>query len=271
MTPQVFLPGVLNTETTGGFCAVFTPAADTFYFTSYTPGVENSGFLSAMRQVDSVWTDREPLPFSIKGSDNDLCLSKDGNRMIFRSWRALPDGTKPDDHSWLWYADRTPEGWSEAKQFLCGGETVRTGYPSIAANDNVYFVHRRDGKLGVYRSVPFDGVYGTPELVLTVIRNDFLLGDLYIAPDESYVVVSARDPEGKIGYGELDLYIAFKQPDGNWSECVNMGERINTATGGENCPQLSPDGKYFFFHRYLPAAEHGDMYWVNAAIIEELR
>lgn len=271
MTAQVFLPGVLNNETTGAFCTVFSPAGDEFYFTQYTRAIEPSGVLAVMRRVNGAWTDPEALPFSYVGADNDLCLSKDGNRMIFRSWRALPDGSKPDNHSWLWYADRAADGWGAARPFLCGGETVRTGYPSIAENGNVYFAHRRDGRLGIYRSVPVGGVYGTPEFVCTVVRDDFILGDMYVALDESYMIISARDPEEKIGYGELDLFITFELPDGGWSECANMGERINTATGGENCPQVTPDGKYFFFNRYEPASETGNMYWIDAAVIEELR
>ena len=48
-----------------------------------------------------------------------------------------------------------------------------------------------------------------------------------------------------------------------------MGKSINTKAG-ENCPQVSPDGKYFFFNRYDPGVKKGNMYWVDAKIIEYL-
>jgi hypothetical protein len=267
MTPQVFLPGVLNTKEMGAFCTVFTPAGDAFYFVHYRRNVEDSGSLSVMRRVKDVWTSPEPLPFSIDGSDNDMCLSEDGNRMIFRSWRALPDGSRPDGHSWLWFADRTADGWSEAKPLLCGGEVVRTGYPSIADSGAIYFAHRRDGVLGIYRSRPVDGEYAIPEFVYTLISNEFIIGDMFVARDESYMIISGEDPEGVIGHGGLDLYTTFRQADGSWSAAANMGPEINTEAG-ENCPQVSPDGKYFFFNRYDAAADWGDMYWVDAAIIK---
>jgi hypothetical protein len=70
-----------------------------------------------------------------------------------------------------------------------------------------------------------------------------------------------------------------------------MGEKVN-GTGGENCQILSPCGKYLFYisRRYkdrkkTPFMTHddilaswtepqnglGDIYWIDASIIEELR
>ena len=69
-----------------------------------------------------------------------------------------------------------------------------------------------------------------------------------------------------------------------------MGETINTTSGQEYSPYVTPDGKYFFFMaaRFDAGAElmtwrslqdrHGnpgnglpDVYWVDAAFIEDLR
>jgi len=270
MIPEVFAPGILNTDKMGAFCSVFSPNGNEFYFVYYQRGIENSGALSVMRKVNDVWSQPETLPFDSDTNDNDMCLSSDGNRLIFRSWRDLPDGSRPDDHSWLWFAQKTQTGWSEAKPLLCGGETVRTGYPSISNDGTLYFAHRRDGLLGIYRSEYRDNAYQSPEFVYTVIDTSIIHGDMFIAPDESYFIVSCRDREGNIGHGLLDLYIAFQKIDGTWTEAIHMGDAINTAQG-ENCPQVSPDGKYFFFNRYDPDADVGNIYWVDAKIIEELK
>ena len=80
------------------------------------------------------------------------------------------------------------------------------------------------------------------------------------------MIISCRDRQGKIGHGGLDLYIIFYKSDGTWSKAVNMGVGINTRNG-ENCPQVSPDGKYFFFNRYNPDLKKGDIYWVLAAAV----
>ena len=267
MTPEVFAPDILNTEEMGAFCSVFSPDGDEFFFVYYQRAVEKSGFLSMMVRKDNVWSKPQALPFSIKASDNDMCLSTDGKRMIFRSWRALPDGSRPDNHSWLWFVERTNEGWSDAKPLLCGGQPVRTGYPSMAEDGTLYFIHRKNNILGIYQSDYMDGNYSTPKFVYTVIDTHMIHGDMFIAPDESYMIVSCRDPENKIGYGQLDLYIVFQKVDGTWTDAVNMGPDINTKNG-ENCPQISPDGKYFFYNSYNPVIRQGNTYWVDARIIE---
>jgi hypothetical protein len=117
-----------------------------------------------------------------------------------------------------------------------------------------------------------NGKYATPEFVCTLIDKEFIHGDMLVAPDESYMIISGRDPESRIGFGGLDLYITFRRADDTWTEAVNMGESINTRAG-ENCPQVSPDGKYFFFNRYDADADadEGNMYWMDTAVIDGLK
>jgi hypothetical protein len=45
-----------------------------------------------------------------------------------------------------------------------------------------------------------------------------------------------------------------------------MGPLFNTACG-ENCPMVSPDGKFFFFNRYCADTDTGNTYWVDAKIL----
>ncbi len=269
-TPEVFAPGVLNTEKMGAFCSVFSPDGNEFYFVYYERENDTSGGIAWMKRVNDVWTKPEILHFNSTTFDNDMCMSSDGNRLIFRSWRALPDGTKPEDHSYLWFVERTEDGWSEAKPLLCGDVPVRTGYPSLTADGILYFAHRNVKVFGIYRAKPADGTYGTPEYVFTAVDGLDTEGDMFVAPDESYMIISCWDHPDNIGSGQGDLYITFRKKDGTWTEEINMGELINTQYG-ENCPQVSPDGKYFFFNRYNPDAKEGNIYWMDARIIDELK
>jgi|GEM_PF-549874 len=269
--PEVFLTGLLNTVTTGAFCNVFTPEMDQMYFTYYQRAENAVSGIAWIRRVDGVWTRPEILGFSSGDfDDNDMCLLPDGNTMIFRSRRPLPAGRRPEN-TFLWYVTRGEGGWSAARPLLCGGEPVRTGYPSASGSNTLYFSHRQKGRLGVYRSKRVNGEYQTPEYVITLFSQDYIHGDLFVAPDESYLIVSGRDPEGKIGSKILDLNILFKRSDGSWGCPVNMGPDINTRAAGENCPAVSPDGRYFFFHRYDRQKKRGNMYWVDAGIIKTLK
>jgi outer membrane protein OmpA-like peptidoglycan-associated protein len=47
-------------------------------------------------------------------------------------------------------------------------------------------------------------------------------------------------------YGGKDLYVSFLQPDGIWSEPLNMGPDVNTAST-EMSPFLAADGKTLYF------------------------
>ncbi|MFC2156055.1 hypothetical protein ACFLRB_06170 [Acidobacteriota bacterium] len=269
MKPEIFAPGILNTEKMGAFCSVFSPDGTEFYFVYYKRA-DDSGGISWTKNQNDTWLKPQTLHFCRKGLDNDMCMSADGRILIFRSWRALPDGNKPKDHSYLWYVKRTEDCWSEARPLLCGGKPVRTGYPSLSKNNTLYFAHRQNDRMGIYRSILKGNHYATPEFVYTVFSQEYIHGDMFVAPDESYMVVSGRDPKGKIGQGGLDLHIIFRKPDGSFSKAINMGDKINTRYG-ENCPQVSPDGKYFFFNRYNPEIKKGDIYWVDARYIEKLR
>lgn len=270
MTPEVFAPGILNTKERGAFCFVFSPDGNEFYFVYYERENENSGGMARMKRIDDAWSEPEMLPFNSSTFDNDMCLSADGKRLVFRSWRALPDGEKPKDHSYLWYVERIDGGWSRAKPLYCANSPVRTGYPSMAENGNLYFAHKRDEIFGIYRSKPIDGDYGIPELVFTAVDSIKTEGDLFIAPDESYMIISCWNHPDNIGSSQGDLYITFQRNDGTWTEERNMGELINTRYG-ENCPQVTPDGKYFFFNRYDPDNKEGNTYWVDANLIQTFK
>ena len=89
--------------------------------------------------------------------------------------------------------------------------------------------------------------------------------DPYIAPDESYLIFTSNRPGG---YESADLYICFKNTDDSWAEPINMGNKINSDKY-DYCPILSPDGKYLFFSSYRTG--NGDIYWVDAKVIEELK
>jgi len=62
--------------------------------------------------------------------------------------------------------------------------------------------------------------------------------------DDGTMIVFASDRPG--GYGEQDLYIAKKLPNGEWGKPYNMGSTINTPYN-EDFPNFAPDNKTLFF------------------------
>jgi hypothetical protein len=85
-------------------------------------------------------------------------------------------------------------------------------------------------------------------------------GDVYISPDESYIIFCSERPNNK---GKGDLYISFKNAKGEWMPSKHM-ESISTEAY-EFCPFVTHDQKFLFFTR------SGEIYWVSAEIINRYR
>ena len=70
------------------------------------------------------------------------------------------------------------------------------------------------------------------------------------------------------GFGSFDIYILFPNAEGFWTEPINIGDKINSKFT-EYIPYVTPDNKYFFFTS--TSTGKGDIYWVDAKIIEDLK
>jgi hypothetical protein len=64
--------------------------------------------------------------------------------------------------------------------------------------------------------------------------------------------------------GSKNLYISFRDNNGEWTEPRNMYQCVGFPEHAA-MPHVSFDGEYLFF------CSGGDIYWVDAKIIEELR
>jgi hypothetical protein len=155
-------------------------------------------------------------------------------------------------------------------------------YPAFGVDGSLYFASTRPG--GLSRGLPgmgtsdiyrarrrADGGFDAPVNLGPPINSEYGSGDMTLAPDESYLVMSVRRPDG---LGRGDLHVSFRRSDGTWGELINLGDRLNTEHH-EWCPMVTPDGKYLFFSRWLgetwATATGGDVYWVDARILDEFR
>ena len=84
--------------------------------------------------------------------------------------------------------------------------------------------------------------------------------DVFVAPDESYLIFCANRRD--VGHGRGDLYISYKQSDGSWSDSKNLGPPINSEKH-ELCPFVTADGKYLFY------TSNQDIYWVSTSILKQ--
>jgi len=207
--------------------------------------------------TDQGWTAPERIK-SIPTSMWAPCLSPDANSIFF---------TIGDRHPWIKHYDlfrcnRTARGWAKPQRLgppLSSPAIELTC--SLAANNSIYFGSKRKGEIRcrIWFAPFVDNTW--PRAIYVSLNHQ--ASDPGIAPDESFMVFTAKDEPG--GYGHRDLYLTLRLPDGTWSKPRNLGPRINSEYI-EHGPRISPDKKYLFFNRsngWRRSISISDIYWVE--------
>ena len=250
LTPKKFAPGYVSTRHRD-FSGSFTPDLTEFYFSRRDVDTQQ-WWLMRFKLENNQWQE------SVIGPRiGRPILSPDGN--------ILHLGNK--------YRVRTADGWSEVKSLGQMFDREDWGIMRLsAAADGTYIFDDYKSNDVLRISEVKNGQRQTPRLLADHINSGKWTAHPFIAPDESYII---WDSEKEQGFGDTDLYISFRQPDGAWGSAINLGDSINT-DGTEASGYVSPDGKYLFFNR-KPVRDtdgtqpEGDIYWVDSQVIEMLR
>ncbi len=261
LTPVVFAPGLISLPNRFEYCLTFSPNLDECVF-----GVTNAGWggfnLRYTRMSsDSTWADPIPAPFQGSGDATDAFFAPDGDAVYFVSSRPSP----PTD---LWRSVREETGWGAPVVLDPPVNTPANEWGgSVAGDGTLFFCSIRSGGFGnsdVYRAVTSPGGEVTVENLGAAINTSYLEGSVFGARDGSYVIFESQMPGG---YGQSDLYISYDE-NGVWSTPRNLGPAINTSQI-EDCPFLSPDGKYMFFNRRSApyTTEPSEIWWVDARAV----
>jgi len=265
VVPKVFAPGVISKEGEYEFGSVFNQTADEFFY-----GVVNSGKseIRYSRLKGKEWTEPETIVVHESYGYNDPFLSPDENRLYFISDRAL-DGVGSKINHDIWYVEKSENGWSDP---INAGTNINSAdkeyYMSFTKDGTMYFSsnvnapeERKGYDFDIYYSKNIDGVFQEAVKLGDSINTLWYEADVFIDPDETYIIFSAGRKEG---FGRGDLYISFRNADGTWSKSKNMEQPINSEKH-ELCPFVSLDGKYLFY------TSNQDIYWVDAKIIDQYR
>jgi hypothetical protein len=289
--PVMFAPGLISTELFTRDIAI-TPDGSEIYFSSVT-GIYDITQILFTRRVDGVWTEPEVVSFSGNPDYMDVepAISADGKKLYFLSNRPDSAGGPPEDQD-IWAVDRAGDGWGEPYNI---GPPVNTEagefFPSFTNEGTLYFTRTAGGRTDVFRSRFVDGVYQEPERLPDEVNSTPMQYNAFISWDESYLILSTPRREDCLG-GD-DYYVCFRNESDEWTEPMNMGDKVNTTGGREHSPYVTRDGAYFFFmsarlaggfqgegpmtrdlmlkmHRE-PGGGQAGIYWMDASLIETLR
>lgn len=272
--PQLFAPGIVSTDAVE-LNGVFTPDLQEFFFARLIEGVQT---IHHSVLENGAWSSPRPLllfPGQTRATADDMAVSPDGQRMYFlgrHPHQHDPEATSTD----IWVSERVNGTWTTARVIPPPVSTAASEvYPVVVADGSLYFTSNRPGGLGssdLYRAQRLDdGTFAQPVNVGPPINSEFGTGDTYVSPDERFMIFGSRRPPG---FGSADLFVSFRRADGTWGEPANLGDTINSPDI-DYCPMVTPDGKFLFFSRRNPApwsgAKVGDVYWVDARVIDRFR
>jgi hypothetical protein len=289
--PVLFAPGIVSTAMYTRDLSL-TPDGKEIFFCVTAYGFN---LIFHTRQKNGVWTDPETAPF-IRNSQYmyyEPHVAPDGKRLFFLS--NMPKAPGESENEDIWVVDRSDTGWGEPYNLEAPVNSENSEfYPSVTRDGTIYFTRQEKGnRTGyIYRSRMVRGKYSEPEKLPEQVNCGTNRYNAYIQPDEKYIIVPAMGRDDS--YGGTDYYLVFHNQKDQWSDPINLGDKINTASGREFSASLSPDGKYFFFMstRLNPALGNNltstpitklayfygqpqngnaDIYWVRADFIEKLR
>ena len=258
-SPTLFAPGVVSTEDEHEFGSVFSAdGLEFFYGVSLGDRTETRSIVFE----DGAWgVPRVVLSHPVYGF-NDPFLSPDEERLYVISDSPHSGSGPKRDHD-IWYATRGEGGWSDP---VPAGPSINSDgedyYISFTSGGDLYFGSNRESdNFDLYVARYVDGEHRPAQRLEGAVNTPDYEADVFVAPDESYLIFCGRRAEG-LGAG--DLYISFRAPDGTWSAAQNMGQPINSPHH-ELCPFVTADGKYLFY------TSAGDIYWADAALIDDFR
>ena len=212
-----------------------------------TPSLLATGIITEAldKNVNSEYSEMNPL------------LSPDGKILYFSRKNHPENVGGVNDKEDIWYSELGADGkWQLAKnmgpQFNNAGPNfVNTisavtpdGKSAIMVLGNKYIEGSKKMQAGVSISSNVNGEWSKP--VGLNITNDYNYNEkanYFLTNNRRTMLMSVERDDS---YGDRDLYVSFMHDDSVWTEPLNLGKVVNTASE-ESAPFLATDDKTMYF------------------------
>lgn len=258
-TPTVFAPSILGDDLHTP--PIYAPDGESVYWCQMDSAGTDE--ILWMRRVDGVWQPPEVIPFASRFFESDSpCLSPDGERIFFTSFRPTSLGRLFAGQETIWYSERTSSGWGSVKPVPFAGDPPSAHWSlSITEDGTLYFGF--GGEILV--ATPTAGVYGAPQPIGPPIGSSGRDEMPYVAPDGSYMLFGSDGHASHLG--NTDLYLSIRQPDSTWGRPIHLDSPVSSIHQ-DLCPTVSPDGEYLFFLSTRRGNHRA--FWVDASVVTDL-
>ena len=233
---KIFAPEIISNNKVFGL--TISPNGNTAYFVNSFGGRKKLQVMQS-EKVKEKWQTPRPAFFSDQEfREIDPIIAPDGNSILYNSRKSLQKNATDDKDLDIWMVKQNNGKWGKPFPLNEINSDENETYATITANGNIYFGLRSDiigyGGNDIYVSRLVNGKYQKPVNLGYPINTKSDEGNSFIAPDESYMIISSEGNTS--GFGQADLYISFNQ-NGYWSIPVNLGSEINSAQN-DFCPTI---------------------------------
>lgn len=244
MRAEIFAPGLVSTDDLQVLPAL-APDLSEFYF--FEQSGEGAPGYRVLGERGGRWVS---WPLETTQGPGEVFISTDNTRMYL--------GAE--------YRERARDGWSELQSL--GAPFTDYEIMRLTVSDAGTYVFDERDEFGVLRySRVIDGERQPPQPFGGDINAGRWTAHPFIAPDESFLIFDSNREDG---YGDEDLYVSFREPDGDWGEAINLGDAVNSEHD-DIFGAVSPDGRYLFFSRINLEGPQANIMWVDASVLHDLR
>jgi uncharacterized protein (TIGR02145 family) len=251
--PAVFAPEIITGYVHGTIA--ISPRGDELYWV-VNPSTER---IMYSKFENGNWTVPVLADFVIDfltNNNGNPTFSPDGKKLFFCSDR--PGGMGNYDS---WYIERTDSGWSPPINAGAPYNTADADLTPLFTNKgNAYHLGYNNNYEEITSCYKYSNNKFTDPAPMDILPEYGPWWTIFISPEEDYLIFASGN--------DADLYIRFKDKEGQWGNPISMGDKINTLEW-ERFPVVSPDGKYLFFTR--GGSDISNLFWVSTSIIDSLK
>jgi hypothetical protein len=255
--PQLFAPGIVSLPGRNEAVITFSPDGETVFFYIEKYPAPGNPYTLFSTYTNNHWTTPDTIAFSVGRSTGEPFFACNGDRLYMFASNAVNHQGIID----LSYSELLGTNWSNPVSLGSPPNSESYQYhPCVIGDTSIYF-SSYTGQ--VCRSQYNNGAYETRVVLPRPVNyiGSQTWGDPFVSADESYMIIKSIREEG---FGQNDLYIAYRKPDSSWTNPKNLGNRINTPND-ETSGDITPDGLYMTY------GSNKDLYWVSTSFIDSLK
>jgi hypothetical protein len=239
-TAALFAPGIISDTAKKARALAISPNGDELFFAT---GVWPNSRIMYMKKTGDKWSLPDTAIFSKECWATEPAFSPDGQYLYFTSSKGRPDIKSYS----LWRVKKSGDNWSQPYNiFDIGGDSIWEFHPTITKGGTLFFCYwdSKNSTGDIYMSECGTDKCSDPVRIGAPVSSGYNDADPFVSQDGSFMIFSSNRPGG---YGELDQYITYRNPDGTWSTLKNLGPKYNTR-GDDYDIDITPDNKYLLIY-----------------------